>query len=467
MRLNHAITFLLVILAIELLPAQQVTIHGTDSSYAGASIRVTIPGNPFIHDPAFEERLVCGDDGSFTVSLDLKTGRMVQLETGIYQATLYVEPGTTLEVKLPPFRGQDYADRISPFSQSFRIPLRVLGDPNNVNNGLYRFDSLFFPVNEQLILSSRQRRKTDVDSLINELESDFEHNPSPFFHDYRKYKYGVLKLNEGQTGLESISKDYLGPEIKEAHPGFMELFSAMFKDFLFYYSNTPEGRGLRTTINRTYPIDSIRNIIARHPAVWNDTLADMVLLLELSSVFYRGDFHKEAILILLDSMAAYPVSPTMAVYAGQLRDELASLVIGHSPPDFNLQGTDGQIYAPGDFKGKYLFLLFCTPDHYGCMMEFPFLKSFHSKHSEYLEVVTVMVAEEFQQVKEFMTRNGYPWKALYYDGRTDLLEEYRVRAFPTAYLIGRDGNMLLSPGTLPSEGFEQHLFRIMRSRGEI
>ena len=51
-------------------------------------------------------------------------------------------------------------------------------------------------------------------------------------------------LNEGKTGLEDISQDYLGPVIMEWHPGFMELFGAMFRDFIYYYSRTPEGEGL-------------------------------------------------------------------------------------------------------------------------------------------------------------------------------------------------------------------------------
>ena len=41
-----------------------------------------------------------------------------------------------------------------------------------------------------------------------------------------------------------------------------------------------------------------------------------------------------------------------------------------------------------------------------------------------------------------MERNGYEWKALYFD-RSDLtiLTDYLIRAFPTAYLIGPDGNL--------------------------
>jgi hypothetical protein len=288
-----------------------------------------------------------------------------------------------------------------------------------------------------------------------------------FFSAYRTYRYGILRLNEGLTGLEEISRDYLGPEIREWHPGFVELFRAMFKDFIYYYGRTQTGKSLSRYINRTQDLDSARQLILQHPAVWNDTLADMILLQDLSDVFYRGDFHKEAILILLDSMIQDPVSPDFEVFATQVRDKLASLVTGHPPPPFSLADLSGKLCTLEDFKGKYVYLFFGTPDHYGCMMEYPFLQSYHEKHADYLQVLTIMVSEERAKLDDFMKRNGYGWKVLHYEGQPGLLTDYLVRAFPTAYLIGPDGNLILSPSALPSDGFEQQLFRIMRSRGEI
>jgi len=288
-----------------------------------------------------------------------------------------------------------------------------------------------------------------------------------FFSDYRKYRYGVLRLNEGMTGLAEISETYLGPVIQEWHPGFIELFRAMFKDFIYYFTKTPEGDGLIKYINRTQDLDSARYVLQQHPAIWNDTLADMVLMQELSEVFYRGDFHQEAILILLDSMIKEPVSPGFRVYSTQLEKKLSSLVTGHPPPSITLPDLAGNQTSLDDFEGKYVYLFFGTPDHYGCMMEYPFLQSYFEKHSDYLQVVTVMVSEDREKLDDFMLRNGYGWKVLHYEGQPGLLDDYLVRAFPTAYLIGRDGNLILSPSTLPSDGFEQQLFRIMRSRGEI
>jgi hypothetical protein len=78
-----------------------------------------------------------------------------------------------------------------------------------------------------------------------------------------------------------------------------------------------------------------------------------------------------------------------------------------------------------------------------------------------------MVSEDRNKLEDFMQRNGYSWKVLHYEGQPWILEDYMVRAYPTAYLIDRNGKLLLSPAILPSEGFEQQLFRIMRSRGEI
>ena len=131
--------------------------------------------------------------------------------------------------------------------------------------------------------------------------------------------------------------------------------------------------------------------------------------------------------------------------------------VGDARPDWTLE----------DFKGKYTYLFFGTTEHYGCMMEYPFLQSYVEKHSEYLNVVNVMVSEDKNKLADFMKRNGYTWLVLPYVGDPEILDDYMVKAYPSAYLIDRDGKLLLSPATLPSEGFEQQLFRIMRSRGEI
>lgn len=460
------------------LAGQSVSIHSQNENYSGKSIHITIAWNPFITIPQYTESVICNEQGIFEHTFEIDIARVVQFETGVYQTYLYVEPGYQYNVELPEYQEKEYASRISPFFQPVVVPLRVLSRTSlttqlemdgtqDVNHRIARFDSIFFKENEGVVMNRRVGKNSDIDSIIQTIDSVFSGDTSIFFKDYRRYRYGVLMLNEGKTGLESISKNYLGPVVNETHPGFIELFRALFKDFLFYFSRTPPGKGLKNHINHTHNLDSVRVAIRQHPAIWNDTLADMVLLQELSGIFYGSEYHKESILILMDSLVQDPVSPDLAIFATQVRKKLSSLVIGHPPPSISLPDLEGNPWTPDDAEGKYIYLMFCTPEHYGCMMEYPFLQSYHLKHSRYLEVVTVMVANERVQVKDFMQRNSYGWKALYYEDQPSILTDYLIRAFPTAYLIGPDGTLVLSPSPLPSDGFEQQLFRIMRSRGEI
>ncbi|MEZ5072081.1 MAG: TlpA disulfide reductase family protein [Bacteroidales bacterium] len=447
--------------------SQPVILQGTGEGYAGQLLRLTLPGNPVIDRPDYRDTVRCDARGVFRFELVVAEGRMVEIEAGVYIATLFVEPGRTYEVQLPPFREKGYEDYISPYFQALRIPLQP-GEPGEVNPQIFQFDSLYAIQNDLVIMSRRLNRDYPLDSAIRNLEEGFRNDTTPFFRDYRRYKYGVLKINEGRTGLEEISRTYLGEEVNEKHPAFMELFGSMYKDFLFYYARQNEGgASLQHHLRRTLNLDSIRAGICSHPSVQSRQMADLILLQELASAFYTGEYHKETILSLLDSLAAYPQKDRFGSYASELRQYLAQLLVGHRPPALIPSGSADSLSILDRWKGKYVYLMFCTPDHYGCMMEYPYLQSFVRKHNAYLEVVTVMVARNRSELPGFMDRNQYEWPVYFYQDFPDVLSLYRVRAFPTAFLIDREGNLLQSPAILPSDGFEQHLFRIMRSRGEI
>ena len=476
--LSRSLIFTLLLWGSGTLMGQSATLHAVALDYAGQSILTSVAWNPFVTIPEYSNRVVCDEKGEFEQVVPLKSPRVVQFETGIYQLYLYMEPGFHYEVELPDYRGKKWDDQISPFFQPLELPLVVLSrtSPNtreringskDVNHTIATFDSLFITANREVINHRKLGQPVNTDSIIQHMEAVFKRDSSRFFSDYRRFRYGALKLNEGKTGLARLSQDYLGPTVMEWHPGFVELFRALFKDFIFYFSGSTEGQKFRNLVNRNQDFRQARQLVLDHPAVWSDTLAEMILLQEFSELFYRGEYHKEAILIMLDSMAHDPVTPQFGIYSAQLMEKLSSLVTGHIPPAISLEDLDGKSWSLSDFDGKYTYLFFGTTDHYGCMMEYPFLQSYMEKHTAYLNVLTVMTSEDRNKLDDFMHRNGYTWTVLHYEGQPGVLDDYMVRGYPTAYLIDRNGLLLLSPATLPSEGFEQQLFRIMRARGEI
>lgn len=476
--LRYSLPFALLLWALMDCAGQSASIKALDPAYAGKSIHTVIAWNPFTTVNEYSNAAVFDANGAFTLEIPLERPRVVQFETGVYQLYLYMQPGFQYEVELPEYMEKKWSEQISPFYQALAMPLRVrsrrslhtgesVDGSRDVNHVINTFDSLFVLSNDEVISHRQQAQRLDTDSIIQHLEETFSSDSSVFFRDYRRYRYGILKLNEGRTSLVELSKNFLGPEVQEWHPGFVELFRALFRDFIFYQLESRNDQNIRNLVNRKQDLEGARQLIREHPAVWSDTLADMILMQDFSELFYRGEYHKEAILIMLDSMGNDPVSPRFGTYAEQLKRRLSSLVIGHPPPAFTLEDLQGKSWSLSEFEGKYTYLFFGTTDHYGCMMEYPFLQSYMQKHSAYLNVVVVMASENSELLQSFMERNGYSWTVLHYQGQPGILNDYMIKAYPTAYLIDRDGKLLLSPSTLPSEGFEQQLFRIMRSRREI
>ena len=457
---------------------QSSSVHAVVPDYAGQSIHTSIAWNPFVTIYEYSNSTVCDEQGEFEELIPLKSPKVVQFESGAYQLYLYMEPGFHYEVEFPAFLEKKWEEEISPFYRPRVLPLTVrsrtslatrerIDGSKDENYAIASFDSLFITANREIITHRKSGQQVNTDSLIQQLELAFKSDSSPFFSDYRRFRYGALKLNEGKTGLARLSQDYLGPTVMEWHPGFVELFRALFKNFIFYFADSGEDHKFRNLVNRNQDFHHARQLVLNHPAVWSDTLAEMILLQEFSELFYRGEYHKEAILIMLDSMAHDPVTPQFGIYSAQLMQKLSSLVTGNTPPAISLVDLEGKTWSLSDFEGKYTYLFFGTTDHYGCMMEYPFLQSYIEKHADYLNVITVMTSEDRNKLDDFMHRNAYTWTVLHYEGQPGVLNDYLVRAYPTAYLIDRNGKLLLSPATLPSEGFEQQLFRIMRSRGEI
>ncbi len=477
--LHRTFIFILLLWVSGNILGQSASVHAVAPDYAGQSIHTSIASNPFIKFSEFSNSLVCNEEGEFEQLIPLKSPKVVQFESGVYQLYLYMEPGFHYEVVFPKYIEKSWEEEISPFYQPLYLPLRVhsrtslttqehIDGSKDVNYAISRFDTLFITANTEIISHRKSGKSINTDSLIQQLEVEFSTDSSRFFSDYRRFRYGALKLNEGKTGMAQLSLDYLGPTVMEWHPGFVELFRALYQDFIFYFASSgQEGQKFRNLVNRNQDYKQARKLILDHPGVWSDTLAEMILLQEFSQLFYRGEYHKEAILIMLDSMAHDPVTPEFGKYSAQLMQKLSSLVTGNTPPEISLKDLDGKTWSLSDFEGKYTYLFFGTTDQYGCMMEYPFLQSYIEKHAAYLNVITVMTSEDRNKLDDFMHRNAYSWMVLHYEGQPGVLDDYMVKAYPTAYLIDRNGKLLLSPATLPSEGFEQQLFRIMRSRGEI
>ena len=117
--------------------------------------------------------------------------------------------------------------------------------------------------------------------------------------------------------------------------------------------------------------------------------------------------------------------------------------------DFTLKDQYGVTHTLSDYKGKIVFLNFwatwCPP----CRAEMPHIQELYEELQENGDPDTVILAVAFPGISDetdeagitaFMEDNGYTYPTLM-DSEGELIYPYYISAFPTTYMIDRDGNI--------------------------
>lgn len=116
-------------------------------------------------------------------------------------------------------------------------------------------------------------------------------------------------------------------------------------------------------------------------------------------------------------------------------------------PDFTLKDQYGNIHTLSEYKGKTVFINFwatwCSP----CRQELPHIQTIYEdyeKEGEEALIVFGIVAPEYgdekseEDIIQFVQEQGYTFPVLM-DSTAEVFRDYGVSAFPTTFMIDKDG----------------------------
>lgn len=144
--------------------------------------------------------------------------------------------------------------------------------------------------------------------------------------------------------------------------------------------------------------------------------------------------------------------------------------------DFTLTDQYGNTHTLSDYKGKVVFLNFwaswCKP----CQKEMPDIEELYQKYNLNQEdVIFLGVAnpkseeypnnadEEQENILAFLEENGYTFPTVF-DETGELLMNYYITAFPTTYMINKDGNVVgYIPGMMTKDIMESVIEQTLES----
>jgi peroxiredoxin len=331
------------------------------------------------------------------------------------------------------------------------------------------FDDAYIPYYDKHV--NNLYTKPDLKKLeedINQIELPFKDYQNSFFREYRRYHYGMLKLLANQQRVQSISDEYFNNHpVLYANPSYADLFNQVFDKYFIFYGRTDAGKQIYKDINQEGSYQNLLNTLSKSNNFSNDTLKELVILKQLHDEFYGNQFSRACLLKILDSLAVATHIEEHKKISNVIKRKITRLQPGYEPPQFELLDTEGNLVKLSDFKGKYVYLNFCTCQSYACLNEFNMLADLYRRHRDVLTILTIATDPMEEVLRQFLAKNHYDWKFLHYDNQPEILKEFDIRAFPTYFLIGPDGKLIYSPALSPAENFEQELFEVMKAKGDL
>lgn len=126
-------------------------------------------------------------------------------------------------------------------------------------------------------------------------------------------------------------------------------------------------------------------------------------------------------------------------------DQESGLEINEYAPDFELENLAGEKVRLSDYKGKKVILNFwatwCPP----CRVEMPFMQNYYETYKEDANVEILAVnmtkierGDKLENIQEFVNENNLTFPILM-DQDGEIMDLYRVRAYPTTYILNTEG----------------------------
>jgi peroxiredoxin len=449
---------------------QQTVITGNAPSYANMQLVLMRTADMITQSEEVVAIFTVLGNGNFSFEVPLETTEKLYINLGIYSGYFFAEPGKTYQIILPEYVEKTPEEQLNPYFEPVELHLGLANfNQNEINMLTVMFDDAYLPYYNKHVNSVYA--KSDIKKIeedIQQIEKPFQKFSQGFFYEFRRYRYGTLKLLANQQGVQSLSDEYFNNKlVLYNNPAYTDLFNHVYDKYFVFFGRTEEGKKIYSIINQTQSYKALLKLLSESANFSNDTLSELVVLKQIHDEYYGNQFSRTGLLTILDSLLLCSHIEIHKRIGLNIRHKITRLQPGFEPPWFELQDTEGNLVKLDDFKGKYVYLNFCTCQSYTCLNEFNMLSALNQRYKNILVIITIATDPREEVLKQFLLKNNYDWKFLYYEKQPSVLKEYDIRAFPTYFLIGPDGKLIFSPALSPAENFEAKLFEILKDRGDL
>lgn len=398
--------------------------------------------------------LSTGDNGNFQVDFDITNVTYVLLDFGKVERYLFIEPGKTYHVKIDKVSGE-----LSASQSVFAIdeqPITITNtDSTDLNELMLRIDSEIarFTLKHSIDLLHKAKKEY-IDDFAMELNRKYPVNQSNFFSIYVEYSLAQLYQVSYKSSPDLFAIEFLlGKATYPNNPAYMKVFR---KEFNQYLSSNID-RDFSSNIFRLMNENNYDQVLEDlYPSTKNYG-ADFKELLFLNVIYQNyGNprIKKESVKNLVGQLLERSVSKENKIVATNIQRRIKELAPGFAAPEFVLYDIDSNIVRLSNYAGNYVYLGFAESWDRQFEMDMKIMKQWKEKYPE-LMIITILIDEDRLAYEDFIKKYDPDWKVLHAGLVPTVTLDYKLDNYPSYFLIGPDGKLILSPAKSPYNRFEK------------
>ncbi|MGD9930974.1 MAG: TlpA family protein disulfide reductase [Mangrovibacterium sp.] len=441
---------------------QTVVISGKAPEYAGKTITLYELTEPISGEKTTVATWQFQSDGSFSTSLKHNKTSFCQADFDAWQAYLFLEPGKNYHLALPPYRAVSVAERRNPYFRPEVVPFGLVNAPATDLNRMVQAFELEFARQEDRFFQQIYRDKSvaAVDSLKAAINQQFPPSGNATFEDYKFYRLASAEyaLHQGRNE-RFVKKSFVDHRPNLLVPTCYRLFEQLFSNYFGQQTNAVDGEQFGRLVAQA-KLKEIEDALIQQKE-WDRNLAQLVILKSIHDAFYTGQFSQQSLLTLLDKIAQSDWPAPKKEIAAKLKKKLTYLLAGTEAPHIRVTALDGQQTQLTAFRGKFVYLHFTSVTNPICRQHLDYLKKSAAPFVGKLLVVNLIPESELAK-KDMIAQQE--WTGEFFTISPTEAEKFRVKSFPTAYLISPEGELKLAPALNPLDGFDRQFSDILKKR---
>lgn len=197
--MRHFLIFLLLLVSIRGFAAEHtdsVTIKGYAPEYAGYNLVLKYHKNFISKETSQLINFPVNKKGAFKAAFALEQITQAFMDLGQISGYLFLEPGKSYELVLPPFQPKKDADRFNPYFIPEKIQLGIANqEAQHLNNTIRDFQEAFEQRYNQNALKLFNTNSIKLaDKLTNELDALYPSQNNTYFSTYKYYSFAKFYM---------------------------------------------------------------------------------------------------------------------------------------------------------------------------------------------------------------------------------------------------------------------------------